>query len=68
MLGDPAAVLPVVTAISIALLGSAILICAARFGDHVMAAAGVSQAVVRQRPTRPHPPPLHRQARCLRIS
>ena len=48
MLGDPA-VLPLVAAMSIALLGAAILICAARFGDHVVAAAGVSQAIVRQR-------------------
>ena len=48
VLGDPAALL-LVTAICIALLGAAILIFAARFGDHVVAAAGVSQAVVRQR-------------------
>jgi ABC-2 type transport system permease protein len=48
MLGDPTALI-LVTAISIALLGAAILIFAARFGDHVVAAAGVSQGVVRQR-------------------
>ena len=48
VLGDPAALL-LVSAISVALLGAAILIFAARFGDHVVAAAGVSQAVVRQR-------------------
>ena len=48
VLGDPAALI-LVAAISIALLGAAILIFAARFGDHVVAAAGVSQAVVRQR-------------------
>ncbi len=48
LLGDPAAVFLVVS-ISIALLGAAILAFAARFGDHVLAAAGVSQAVVRQR-------------------
>ena len=47
-LGDPAALL-LVAAISIALLGAAILTFSARFGDHVVAAAGVSQAVVRQR-------------------
>jgi ABC-2 type transport system permease protein len=38
-----------VAAISIALLGAAILIFAPRFGDHVVAAAGVSQALVRKR-------------------
>ncbi len=48
VLGDPAA-LVLVAVISIALLGAAILIFSARFGDHVVAAAGVSQAVVRQR-------------------
>jgi ABC-2 type transport system permease protein len=48
LLGD-AAVLLVVVAISVALLGAAILIFAPRFGDHVLAAASVSQAVVRQR-------------------
>ncbi len=47
-LGDPAALL-LVAAISIALLGAAILTFSARFGDHVVAAAGVSQGVVRQR-------------------
>jgi ABC-2 type transport system permease protein len=47
-LGDPAA-LVLVAAISVALLGAAILIFSARFGDHVLAAAGVSQSVVRQR-------------------
>jgi ABC-2 type transport system permease protein len=48
LLGDPAALI-LVASISIALLGGAILIFAARFGDHVVAAAGISQAVVRQR-------------------
>jgi ABC-2 type transport system permease protein len=38
-----------VAVISIALLGAAIPIFAGRFGDHVVAAAGVSQTVVRQR-------------------
>jgi ABC-2 type transport system permease protein len=47
-LGDPTA-LTLVVAISIILLGAVILIFSARFGDHVLAAAGVSQAVVRQR-------------------
>ena len=48
LLGDPVALILVV-AISIALLGAAIMIFAGRFGDHVLAAGGVSQAVVRQR-------------------
>jgi ABC-2 type transport system permease protein len=48
VLGDLAALI-LVAAISIALLGVAILIFAPRFGVHVVAAAGVSQAVVRQR-------------------
>jgi ABC-2 type transport system permease protein len=48
VLGDPAALISV-AAISVALLGAAMLIFAPRFGDHVVAAAGVSQAAVRQR-------------------
>jgi ABC-2 type transport system permease protein len=48
LLGDPA-VLLLVVAISVALLGAAILTFAPRFGDHVLAAASVSQATVRQR-------------------
>jgi ABC-2 type transport system permease protein len=48
VLGDPAALI-LVAVISIALLGAAILIFAPRFGDDVVAAASVSQAVVRQR-------------------
>jgi ABC-2 type transport system permease protein len=48
VLGDPTALI-LVAAISIALLCTAILIFAARFGDHVVAAAGVSYAVVPQR-------------------
>ena len=48
MLGDGTALL-VVSAISIGLLGAAILIFAGRFGDHVVAAAGVSRTVVRHR-------------------
>jgi ABC-2 type transport system permease protein len=47
VLGDPAALI-LVAAISIALLGAAILIFAARFGDHVVAAASVSQPAVQQ--------------------
>jgi ABC-2 type transport system permease protein len=47
LLGDLEALL-LVTAISAALLGAAILTFAARFGDHVVAATGVSQTVVRQ--------------------
>ena len=48
MLGEPTELM-LVLAISITLLGAVMLIFAARFGDHVVAAAGVSQAVVRQR-------------------
>jgi ABC-2 type transport system permease protein len=48
VLGDPAMLLLVV-AISLALLGAATLIFAPRFGDHVLAAASVSQATVLQR-------------------
>jgi ABC-2 type transport system permease protein len=48
LLGDPAALI-LVAAISIALLGAVILIFAPRLGDHVVAAASVSQAVVRRR-------------------
>jgi ABC-2 type transport system permease protein len=48
VLGDPAMLLLVV-AISLALLGAAILIFAPRFGDHVLAAASLSQSTVRQR-------------------
>jgi ABC-2 type transport system permease protein len=48
VLGDPA-VLLLVVAISLALLGAAILAFAPRFGDHVLAAASVSQAIVLQR-------------------
>jgi ABC-2 type transport system permease protein len=48
MLGDAAALI-LVAAISIALLGAAVMIFAARFGDHVVAAASLSQAVFRQR-------------------
>jgi ABC-2 type transport system permease protein len=48
VLGDGVALL-LVAAISIALLGAVIPIFAGRFGDHVVAAAGVSQTVVRQR-------------------
>jgi ABC-2 type transport system permease protein len=47
ILGDPA-VLLVVVAISVALLGVAILTFAPCFGDHVLAAASVSQATIRQ--------------------
>lgn len=48
VLSDPAALF-LVMAISLALLGAAMLIFAPRFGDHVMAAASVSQAIVRER-------------------
>jgi ABC-2 type transport system permease protein len=48
MLGDPAALLLVVTT-SIGLLTAAILIFAGRFGDHVLATAGVSQTISRVR-------------------
>jgi ABC-2 type transport system permease protein len=46
--GDPPLLL-LVMASSVALLGAAILIFAPRFGDHVAAAAGVSQSIVCQR-------------------
>jgi ABC-2 type transport system permease protein len=46
--GDPPLLL-LVMASSVALLGAAILIFAPSFGDHVVAAAGVSQSIVRQR-------------------
>jgi ABC-2 type transport system permease protein len=48
LLGDPTALI-LVLAISIFLLGVTILVFSPRFGDHVVAAAGVSQAIVRQR-------------------
>ena len=47
-LGDPLALITVVV-VSLALIGAAIAIFSIRFGDHVIAAAGVSQALVRQR-------------------
>jgi ABC-2 type transport system permease protein len=48
VLGDPAA-LAAVVAFGIAALGVSIASFSGRFGDHVLAAAGVSSAVVRQR-------------------
>jgi ABC-2 type transport system permease protein len=48
VLGEPVPLL-LVAVISIGLLGAAIPLFAGRFGDHVVAAAGVSQTVVRQR-------------------
>ncbi len=50
-----------VTAASLALLGAAIAAFCQRFGEHVIAAAGVSHSVVRQRA--PRLPPRHRR-RC----
>jgi ABC-2 type transport system permease protein len=47
-LGDVRA-LAAVLAVSLMLLGAAILLYAPRFGDHAIAAAGVSQSVSRQR-------------------
>jgi ABC-2 type transport system permease protein len=47
VLGDPAALVVVVT-LSLALLGAAIVIFAGNFGDHAMAAAGVSNTRVSQ--------------------
>ena len=47
-LGDPGA-LALVLVISLAVLGAAIAVFSVRFGDHVVAAAGVSFGVVRQR-------------------
>jgi ABC-2 type transport system permease protein len=51
LLGDLAA-LALVVSTSLALLGASIAIFSRRFGDHVIAAAGVSQSVVRQRKRR----------------
>ena len=48
VLGDFGA-LAAVAAFSVALLGISIAVFSGRFGDHVLAAAGVSNAVVRQR-------------------
>jgi ABC-2 type transport system permease protein len=48
VLGDGTA-LAAVLATSLLLLGAAILLFAPRFGDHAIAAAGVSQSVARQR-------------------
>ncbi len=48
LLGDAGA-LAVVAGVALALLGASIAIFAGSFGDHAMAAAGVSNAVVRQR-------------------
>jgi ABC-2 type transport system permease protein len=48
VLGEPAA-LVVVVALSLALLGAAIAIFAGNFGDHAMAAAGVSNTRVSQK-------------------
>jgi ABC-2 type transport system permease protein len=48
VLGDPTALIRVV-AISVALFGATILFFAARFGDHVVAAASVSYAVAPRR-------------------
>jgi ABC-2 type transport system permease protein len=50
-LGDPAA-LALVLLVSLAVLGAAIAVFSVRFGDHVVAAAGVSYGVVRQRPAK----------------
>jgi ABC-2 type transport system permease protein len=47
-LGDGGA-LAIVAALSVAILGAAIVIFSVRFGEHATAAAGVSQTVVRQR-------------------
>ena len=48
VLGDAAA-LVLVAGASLALLGLSIVIFSARFGDHALAAAGVSNTVIRQR-------------------
>lgn len=47
VLGDPVALVAVV-AVSLALLGTSMAIFSVRFGDHAMAAASVSNTVVRQ--------------------
>jgi ABC-2 type transport system permease protein len=46
-LGDPATLVAIM-ALSLALLGASIAIFSGRFGEHAMAAAGVSSGVVRQ--------------------
>jgi ABC-2 type transport system permease protein len=51
VLGDPEA-LALVMAISVAALAVSIALFSRRFGDHVLAAAGVSQTIVRQRRSR----------------
>ncbi len=48
VLGDPRALVAVV-ALSFTVLGVSIAVFSGRFGDHALAAAGVSSAVVRQR-------------------
>ncbi|MGH6790699.1 MAG: permease [Pseudolabrys sp.] len=48
VLGDAAA-LVLVAGVSLALLGLSIVIFSARFGDHALAAVGVSNTVIRQR-------------------
>jgi ABC-2 type transport system permease protein len=48
VLGDPGAFLAVIV-LSVALLGASIAFFSRRFGEHAVAAAGVSSAVVRQR-------------------
>ena len=48
VLGDPGS-LAIVVALSIAALGVAVAVFSGRFGEHVLAAAGVSQSAVRQR-------------------
>ncbi len=48
VLGDPGAFLAVIV-LSVALLGASIALFSRRFGEHAVAAAGVSSAVVRQR-------------------
>jgi ABC-2 type transport system permease protein len=47
-MGDPVALVPIV-AISLAVLGLSIAVFSIRFGDHAVAAAGVSSSVVRHR-------------------
>jgi ABC-2 type transport system permease protein len=48
MMGDPLALI-VVVGVSLALLGMSIAVFSGRFGDHAVAAAGVSNTVIRQR-------------------
>ena len=63
VLGDLTA-LAAVLAIGVALLAAAIVIFSARFGDHAIAAAGISEGASRQRRQRKRSARCRRRARC----